>query len=206
VGEAKAGLEITLPCEPDVHVVCDNNSDGLSDIIYPDNSLLQQVTAAEMHVGCLYLSKHGARCRVTRQPDVLAEDVKILFWEPIYHKAWMEATIPFDYTMRKLDIEYHHDQSRGPEVSPRSKGHGLVSGMKMMECWGLYFKQFIRVPGGREKIVAAMDAEFPDKAAGNKKWVDAYKSYYNLGRLPGCIKQLKKLNWITNDPLATILE
>jgi hypothetical protein len=82
---------------------------------------------------------------------------------------------------------------------------GRISRLKMMECWGLYFRKHMRTAGGREFIIRDMVAEFPDRQEGINKWVDAYRSYFNLGKLPGCIKQHVKLEFIpkvSGDPLA----
>lgn len=134
--------------------------------------------------------------------------VQINFFEPHYNHCWMPALVPLDYPFIKLDGDIHKISSRdfGDDLRKRGmKAVGLISNLGMMECWGLYFKRYVREPGGRELIIKAMVAEFPDKAERINKWVDSYKSYYNMGKLPGCIRQEEKVKWVTsNDPLTAM--
>lgn len=167
--------------------------------------------AVEMVPGFIYetaqTEKYKYRCRVHKRHDALAEVVKLSFWDGEYNKSWLPCEVPFDYRVRKLRIDVHQNESRTMEMDTRKrsgKAGGLVSGLGMMACWGLYFRTYIGSKDGRALIVAAMSAEFPDKVDSIKKWVDSYKSYYNMGKLPGCVKQEKKLKWVTTDPLAAL--
>ena len=165
------------------------------------------IDAVEMEPGKLYLStgRQGRyQCRLANghKPDKLAEEVAIVFFEPDYNKGWLECKIPGDYKVQKLLDENnneiaHDNSSRTPEMKATSKkgNRGAISGLKKLECWGRYFNEFIDKEGGRLSIISHMTNEFPDDLEGILRWVDAYKSYYNLGKLPGTVKQEVKKQW-----------
>jgi len=181
------------------------------------------IKAVEMEPGFLYQTakteNNKYRCKVNRKHDILEEGVTLEFWEGLYNRSWMQVVVPLDYPVKKMGIDVHKNESRinGDVQKKRGlKSGGLISGMGMMECWGLYFRKFISVPGGRQQIIESMVAEFPDKVERIVKWVDSYKSYYKMGKLPGCIKQDKKVEWIEepkyraviadqSDPLSKVL-
>jgi len=173
------------------------------------------VSAVSMVPGSLYRTLGASRflCRVSRAVDPLAETVRLEFYEPRYHHAWNEAEVQPDYKVKESfdendRINVHSMISKGTSSvagTVEKRPIGRISRLKMMECWGLYFRKHMRVAGGRALIVRDMVAEFPDRAEGINKWVDAYRSYFNLGKLPGCIKQHVKLEFIpsgSKDPLA----
>lgn len=184
------------------------------------------VTALDMEPGFLYQTakteKNKYKCKVYRKHDPLEEKVSLEFYEPMYNRSWLTAEVPLDYPVKKMGIDLHKNESRingDGQRKPGLKLGGRISGMGMMECWGLYFRKFISVPGGRALIIQSMVAEFPDVSERIIKWVDSYKSYYKMGKLPGCVKQEGKVNWVedqvvkrtfmnvttyTSDPLALI--
>lgn len=172
----------------------------------------QIVLAMDLVPGVMYQTaktertKH--RCHVLKKADVLDEQIEIQFYEHQYNRAWMSCLVPLDYPFIKLNGDIHKNISRDFGDGQRKRGlksGGRITGMGMMECWGLYFRKFISVPGGRALIIQSMVAEFPDVTERILKWVDSYKSYYNMGKLPGCSKQIDKAKWITNtDPLASL--
>lgn len=184
------------------------------------------ILALDLVPGILYQTaktertKH--RCHVYKKHDPLEEQVEIQFYEHAYNRAWMSCLVPLDYPFKKLDGDIHNNISRDLGDGQKKRGlksGGNISGMGMMECWGLYFRKWIGEPGGREQIVSSMIAEFPDKEERVRKWVDSYKSYYKMGKLPGCVKQDKKIEWVEakykariltpealEDPLASLTE
>jgi len=197
----------------DVVQCCDDNNP----VVLSSGSVCLGV--GDMETGVLYKTLKGRyRCRVTGKPDPIAEQIRLWFYEGEFQHCWLSCMVDREYPVIPfLDedghVHYHNDQSRGQEhgaSSPRSKREGgRITGGSMLECWGLYFRQCIKQPGGRKKIVEAMIREFPDKHARIERWVDSYRSYFNLGKLPGCYKQEIKLPWVLevgNDPLANLLE
>ena len=164
------------------------------------------IKAVEMEPGFLYQTakteKNKYKCKVYRKHDILEEGVTLEFWEGLYNRSWMQVVVPLDYPVKKMGIDVHKNESRinGDVQKKRGlKSGGRISGMGMMECWGLYFRKFISVPGGRALIIQSMVAEFPDVSERIIKWVDSYKSYYKMGKLPGCVKQDKKVEWVEEE-------
>lgn len=198
-------------------------TDPLADITAEEANL---VTALDMEPGFLYQTakteKNKYRCKVYRKHDPLEEQVTLEFYEPQYNRTWMTAVVSLDYPVKKMGIDLHKNESRingDGQRKPGLKLGGRISGMGMMECWGLYFRKFISVPGGRQQIIKSMIEEFPEHEERIIKWVDSYKSYYKMGKLPGCTKQEGKVNWVedqivkrtiingtiyTSDPLAAL--
>lgn len=161
------------------------------------------IPALEMEPGLLYETarKHKYKCRVDRKHDPLEEGVTIAFWEGQYNRSWLEALVPLDYPVKKLGIDDHKISSRdnhNDRKSPGSKLKGKIMGLGMMESWGFYFRKYVKEAGGREQIIEAMCREFPTNGDRVRRWVDSYKSYYNMGKLPGCVKQATKVQWVTS--------
>ena len=167
--------------------------------------------ARDMVPGILYhtVSQNRFMCRVLKKADAVAELIELIYFDHLYCKQWFDLEVDGDYKVEKLldengNEKIYNSKSSEFQTTQRSTSKrigGQLSGMSMMEAWGFYFNKFIREIGGRAKIIEAMIAEFPDKIDSINKWVDSYKSYYNLGRLPGCKVQPEKLNWIFTDPL-----
>lgn len=173
---------------------------------------IEIIPAVEMVPGFLYetakVEKNKYKCKVYRKHDLVEEGVTISFWEGQYNRSWMEAFIPLDYPMKKMGIDIHKIESRDSGDGQRKRGsktEGRISNMGMMECWGLYFRKYVNVPGGRALIIQSMVAEFPDVTERILKWVDSYKSYYNMGKLPGCVKQVNKAKWIERTYPTTVV-
>lgn len=199
------------------------NVDPLLELAYssihgdiPVGDLRHMVRVIDMEPGKLYRTTGKSsqyNCRVVRKPDPLSIEVVIKFYAPVFQRCWLDCEVPADYPVVKILDDLGHPKEWSPslEVQTRGlkKGAGQVSGLGMMECWGLYFEKFIREPGGRLEIINAMVAEFPDKVDSINKWVDSYKSYYNLGRLPNVSAPAAKLDWIkrvTSDPVSLLEE
>lgn len=65
-----------------------------------------------------------------------------------------------------------------------TKGRGVNSGLKMLAAWGKYFTELGAQENGRQLVIDAMIADFPEKVESVNRWVDAYRIYFNTGRLP----------------------
>jgi len=174
--------------------------------------------AMEMLPGKLYIT-YQSRARYFCKLVVIDEKrdcVELMAYYP-QSGAWKQPKVPMRYKLRVLTAE--EQQVALSEIektshnvreifntysAPKKRDGGErpegTSGRGMLEAWGFYFKEFAHQPEQREKIRAAMKAEFVTKHESIDRWIDAYRNYYNKGRLPGVTVpavEIAKDEWLT---------
>lgn len=184
-----------------------DSSNGNNDVRLNSGDSVQNnkvIKVRDMDPNYLYKTtgKSKMPCRVLMKPDPLQEETELHYFEGRYNRCWMTAMISLDYPVTCTNIEI---SSKEISINTRHKANGPG----MLEMWGITFNKYIDKPGGRDLIIKEMSITFPDKKERILKWVDAYKSYYNSGRLPGCVKQDTKKQWIPaigEDPLRQLIK
>lgn len=162
------------------------------------------IEAREMVEGKLYITYHSrARyfCKLDKVDDI-KDCVHIWCYYP-QQAEWKCPKVPMTYKLKVLTDDeqkaaleeiakttkdtreiFSKMSSTKPKAEGTGRPSGATSGRGMLESWGYYFKEFAHQEGQREKIRAAMKAEFPTKHESIDRWLDAYRGYYNKGRLP----------------------
>lgn len=165
---------------------------------------VEQCEAREMQIDRLYIT-YNSRARYfckLQNIDDEKDCVHILCYYP-QTGEWRIPKVPMTYKMKVLNEEQQTaamaeiaktttdtrevfaKMSGKKEKQPgEGRSPGTSTGRGMLECWGIFFKEFAHQEGQREKIRAAMKAEFPNKHESIDRWLDAYRNYYNKGRLP----------------------
>lgn len=164
-----------------------------------------QIDAMDMQQDKLYVT-YERRARYFCKLEKVEEDknrVNIMAYYP-QQAEWHNTNVPMRYKMKELTNEEQKAAleeitkttkdvreifAKYTAAKPRTPGEGRPqgsgSGLGMLACWGKFFKEFAHQEGQREKIKNAMLAEFPTKSESINRWLDAYRNYYNKGRLPG---------------------
>lgn len=185
----------------------------------------QIIVAAEMELNQLYLTYQSkARYFISLiKLETMKSEAAVKAYYP-NHAEWRTVHIPFEYKLKVLSKEeqqaayeaiskatkdtraqFAKINNRAPKAAGKGRDRGALSGLGMLECWGKYFAKFAHQPNMREEIRQAMKEEFPNKHESVDKWLDAYRGYYNKGRLPGAEKpaiEISTQEWKTNDVQA----
>lgn len=178
-----------------------------------EEKAIQEVMAMEMVLGDLYLT-HQSRARYFTQfvkLDTMHNEVVIKAYYPS-HAEWRQVKVPDNYMMKVLTKEEQRSayeqisrttadtrakfaevSNKPPKEPGKGRDRGVISGLGMLESWGKYFAQFAHTPGMREAVRMKMKEEFPNKHDSVDKWLDAYRGYYNKGKLPGVEKPAQEI-------------
>jgi len=93
-----------------------------------------------------------------------------------------------------------------PKKERVPKAVGITSGLKMLAAWGLHISINIDKVGGRTQTINDMLVDFPAKAESINRWVDAYLTYFNTGRIAGYPRLEKSKFWVlSNDEKAALV-
>lgn len=163
------------------------------------------IDSMEMEKGRIYQTyQSAARYWVEfLQLETMRDRVKVRAYFP-QHAEWRIVYIDTTYKVRELSDDEqkqayeqisrstHQTRAAFAKVSNKpakapgtGRSRGVLTGLGMLETWGKYFNEFASTLGGRELIRTKMKEEFPNKHDSVDRWLDAYRTYYNKGRLPG---------------------
>lgn len=177
-----------------------------------------EVQAMEMQPNQLYLT-HKSRARYFVELiklDPMKDNVRVKAYYP-NHAEWREVNVESSYTMKVLTKEEQQQayeqisrttkdtreafakvSNKAPKEPGKGRDRGAISGLGMLETWGKCFARFAHQPSSRELIREEMKKEFPNKHESVDRWLDAYRGYFNKGRLPGAQKpeqEITKEEW-----------
>ena len=162
-----------------------------------EQQLEASINAIDMQPGQMYMSVNSSEPIKLRIHGVLDDKVIVESFSK-YHGKWLKVKVDRDYQVRlqrKEEIKMSETTvATENKKEVKKQNVGLVSGLKMLAAWGKNFQEFGNKPDARQNIINSMLADFPEKSESINKWVDAYKAYYNTGRLP-VAKPEVKVTW-----------
>jgi hypothetical protein len=65
------------------------------------------------------------------------------------------------------------------------KSIGKKSGLRFIKAWGYYLDQYRDTQNNKELVLKSMLEDFEDKKSSVERWVEWYKSYFNMGMIKG---------------------
>lgn len=159
------------------------------------------IFAVEMEPGQVYITAQSTNQIKIRLKEKKDGVVYVEAYSP-NHKKWLVTKVEETYRVRipgKEEIKMENNEATTATQEKKSgvKNKGLVSGLKMLAAWGKHFAELGREENGRQLVIDAMLADFPHKETSIMRWVDAYRVYFNTGRLPGQSKPETPILWPT---------